>query len=164
MTRRATFSEAGIPPGGGAVPALATVPLTDLHHLPAAVRTRGACLAHGARVLWDGLDLDIAQGEFVAILGSNGSGKTSLLKVLLGEQQLTRGRAWIAGEPVRRGSTAVGYVPQRVAIDEGHDDPGKGSRPHGAGRPPLGSADRPGGIPSRRADTDRCAAHLRRRG
>lgn len=84
-----------------------------------AVRTVDAGLAYGDRVLWDGLDLDIAPGQFVAILGSNGSGKTSLLKVLLGEQRLTRGQAWIAGEPVRRGSTAVGYVPQKVSIDEG---------------------------------------------
>ena len=84
-----------------------------------AVRTRDAGLAYGDRVLWQGLDLDIAPGQFVAILGSNGSGKTSLLKVLLGEQQLTTGRAWIGGEPVRRGSTAVGYVPQKVSIDEG---------------------------------------------
>ncbi len=119
MTRRATLSEAGTPPGGGVVPSAGAAPLTDLRIRPAAVRTRDACLAYGDRVLWDGLDLDIAQGEFVAILGSNGSGKTSLLKVLLGEQHLTRGQAWIAGEPVRRGSTAVGYVPQRVAIDEG---------------------------------------------
>ncbi len=85
----------------------------------AAVRTRDASLAYGDRVLWEGLDLDVAPGQFVAILGSNGSGKTSLLKVLLGEQHLTRGQAWIGGEPVRRGSTAVGYVPQRVSIDEG---------------------------------------------
>jgi len=84
-----------------------------------AVRTRGAALAFGDRLLWEGLDLDIAPGQFVAILGSNGSGKTSLLKVLLGEQPLTHGQAWIGGEPVRRGSTAVGYVPQRIAIDEG---------------------------------------------
>ena len=84
-----------------------------------AVRTRDACLAYGDRVLWDGLDLDIEPGQFVAILGSNGSGKTSLLKVLLGEQPLTRGQAWIAGEPVTRGSTAVGYVPQKVSIDDG---------------------------------------------
>jgi zinc/manganese transport system ATP-binding protein len=83
------------------------------------VRTVGACLAYGNRVLWQGLDLDIEPGQFVAILGSNGSGKTSLLRVLLGEQQLTGGSAWIAGRPVARGSTAVGYVPQRIAIDAG---------------------------------------------
>ncbi len=86
---------------------------------PAAVRTRDAGLSYGDRVLWQGLDLDIAPGQFVAILGSNGSGKTSLLKVLLGEQQLTSGQAWIGGAPVSRGSTAVGYVPQKVSIDEG---------------------------------------------
>jgi zinc/manganese transport system ATP-binding protein len=84
-----------------------------------AVRTRDAGLSYGDRVLWQGLDLDIAPGQFVAILGSNGSGKTSLLKVLLGEQQLTKGQAWIGGAPVSRGSTAVGYVPQKVSIDEG---------------------------------------------
>ena len=84
-----------------------------------AVRTRDAALAFGDRVLWEGLNLDIAPGQFVAILGSNGSGKTSLLKVLLGEQPLTSGQAWIGGEPVRRGSTAVGYVPQKISIDEG---------------------------------------------
>jgi zinc/manganese transport system ATP-binding protein len=84
-----------------------------------AIRTRQAGLAFGSRVLWQGLDLDIAPGQFVAILGSNGSGKTSLLKVLLGEQPLTSGQAWVAGEPVSRGSTAVGYVPQKVSIDEG---------------------------------------------
>jgi len=87
--------------------------------VPAAVRTRDAALAYGDRVLWEGLNLDIAPGQFVAILGSNGSGKTSLLKVLLGEQPLTRGRAWIGGDPVRRGSTAVGYVPQKISIDDG---------------------------------------------
>lgn len=83
------------------------------------VSTRDASLSFGERVLWSGLNLDIAPGQFVAILGSNGSGKTSLIRVLLGEQPLSSGRAWIAGEPVQRGSTKVGYVPQKVSIDEG---------------------------------------------
>ncbi len=105
-----------VPTGTGEIP-----PRTgEVEAAPvSAVRTRDAALAYGDRVLWEGLNLDVAPGQFVAILGSNGSGKTSLLKVLLGEQSLTRGQAWIEGEPVRRGSTAVGYVPQRVSIDEG---------------------------------------------
>jgi zinc/manganese transport system ATP-binding protein len=77
------------------------------------VSLRGATLAYGRRVLWSGLDLDLCPGEFVAVLGPNGSGKTSLLRVLLGLQKLTSGRLEIAGGAERR----VGYIPQQRAID-----------------------------------------------
>ena len=64
-----------------------------------------------------GLDLDVAPGEFLAVLGPNGSGKTSLLRVLLGMQPLTSGTAEIAGQPVRRGDKRIGYIPQQRAFD-----------------------------------------------
>lgn len=78
-----------------------------------------ASLRYGSRTLWSDLDLRIDAGQFVAVLGANGAGKTSLLKVLLGEQLLNTGSARIGGKPVRRGSDAVGYVPQRLGIDSG---------------------------------------------
>ncbi len=81
------------------------------------VELNGAGLGYGSRTLWSDLDLKIEAGQFVAVLGANGAGKTSLLKVLLGEQHLRAGSARIAGSPVRRGSDVVGYVPQRVGID-----------------------------------------------
>jgi zinc/manganese transport system ATP-binding protein len=84
---------------------------------PPAVRLRGARLAYGPRVLWDALDLDIAPGEFLALLGPNGSGKTSLLRVLLGLQPLSAGTVAIFGRPVRRGNRTVGYIPQQRALD-----------------------------------------------
>lgn len=84
---------------------------------PAAVRLRGARLAYGSRVLWDSLDLDVAPGEFLALLGPNGSGKTSLLRVLLGVQPLSAGSAQIHGRPVHRGLRTVGYIPQQRALD-----------------------------------------------
>lgn len=82
-----------------------------------AVRLRGATLDYGRRPVWQDLDLDVAPGQFFAVLGGNGSGKTSLLRVLLGERALTSGQAWIGGRPVRRGSDRIGYVPQHVSVD-----------------------------------------------
>ena len=80
------------------------------------VGLRGASLQFGRRVLWQGLNLDIRPGEFLAVLGPNGSGKTSFLKVLLGLQELHSGEARLGGHPVERGSKAVGYIPQQKSF------------------------------------------------
>ncbi|UQX89622.1 ABC transporter ATP-binding protein [Jatrophihabitans telluris] len=72
----------------------------------------GGTLAFGDRVLWSELDLTVRPGEFIAILGANGSGKSSLMKAILGLTPLTSGRLEIAGSPPARGSRLIGYVPQ----------------------------------------------------
>jgi zinc/manganese transport system ATP-binding protein len=77
----------------------------------------GARLAFGDRVLWDELDLTVYAGEFIAVLGPNGTGKTSLLKVLLGQLPLTAGTVTVCGRPVKKGSEQIGYVPQHRASD-----------------------------------------------
>jgi zinc/manganese transport system ATP-binding protein len=77
----------------------------------------GASLAYGSRTLWSGLDLELVPGEFVAVLGANGSGKTSLMRVVLGLQPLSSGTVQVAGRPVRRGSDDIGYVPQQRRAD-----------------------------------------------
>jgi zinc/manganese transport system ATP-binding protein len=81
------------------------------------VRLRGASLAFGGRALWQNLDLTVAPGEFVAVLGPNGSGKTSLVKVLLGLTGLTSGSVEVCGAPPRRGSSVIGYIPQQKGFD-----------------------------------------------
>jgi zinc/manganese transport system ATP-binding protein len=79
----------------------------------------GARLAFGDRVLWDHLDLTVRAGEFVAVLGPNGTGKTSLLKVLLGQLPLTAGAVTVAGQRVAEGSERIGYVPQHRSVERG---------------------------------------------
>jgi zinc/manganese transport system ATP-binding protein len=80
---------------------------------------RNAGLAFDGRALWRDLDLDIAAGEFVAVLGPNGSGKSSLLKSILGLQPLSTGEITVLGEPAARGNDRVGYVPQQKLLEAG---------------------------------------------
>ena len=80
---------------------------------------RGAALGFGDRELWSGLDLDVQPGEFLAVLGPNGTGKTSLLKTILGEQRLSAGSIDFLGEPVRHGNRRIGYIPQQKLIESG---------------------------------------------
>ena len=51
------------------------------------------------------LSLSVAQGEFVAVVGSSGSGKSTLLHMLGGVDQPTEGKVWIQGEDIYTLST-----------------------------------------------------------
>ena len=82
------------------------------------VSFQGARLAFGPRVLWEGLNLGVQPGEFLAVLGPNGSGKTSFINTMLGTTALQSGRVLIDGRPVRRGSDLVGLIPQQRPIGD----------------------------------------------
>lgn len=103
------------------------------------VSITGARLAFGERVLWDHLDLCVSAGEFIAVLGPNGTGKTSLIKVLLGQVPLSAGTALIEGQPVRPGSDRIGYVPQRTRRGPRSEPVRRGYGPTRRRRPSLGA-------------------------
>lgn len=82
------------------------------------LRLRDAELTFGDRTLWSGLNLDVRRGEFIAVLGANGSGKSSLLKAILGVNALTSGEVQFRGGSARR-THGIGYIPQQRLADDG---------------------------------------------
>lgn len=83
-----------------------------LHERAPILQVSGAELRFGERVLWSGLDLEVYPGEFIAVLGANGSGKTGLLRAILGLQRLAAGSIRLNAE-----KPAIGYIPQHRAIE-----------------------------------------------
>ena len=53
----------------------------------------------GATLALSGVDLEVAAGEVLALVGENGAGKSTLMKVLSGAHQPDRGRMWLDGQP-----------------------------------------------------------------
>ncbi|HZL34325.1 MAG TPA: metal ABC transporter ATP-binding protein [Tepidisphaeraceae bacterium] len=83
------------------------------------VEIAGLEFAYGQQSVLHGINLSIAPGTTLGVIGPNGGGKTTLLRILLGLVRPTRGTVRIAGLPprqaVRRGDL-VGYLPQNPRV------------------------------------------------
>ncbi|QNE21741.1 metal ABC transporter ATP-binding protein [Kribbella qitaiheensis] len=75
----------------------------------------------GGRLVLRGVDLQIRQGEVVAVLGTNGSGKSTLIRTVVGLLPAVRGEVKLFGQAVPRFRQwhRVGYVPQRITAAGG---------------------------------------------
>ncbi|QDU72441.1 metal ABC transporter ATP-binding protein [Mucisphaera calidilacus] len=75
--------------------------------------------AHRAddRPILDDVSLTIAEGDFLGIIGPNGGGKTTLLKLMLGFLEPDAGEVRVFGVAPERGRGWIGYVPQHATID-----------------------------------------------
>jgi len=104
-------------------------------------------LGFGARTVLAGIDLTIRDNEFIGVLGPNGSGKTTMMRAILGLLPPRNGAIRVLGRPVARGNPAIGYMPQmRGALDQlrlsGWDFVASGVNGHRWGMPLLGRASR----------------------
>ena len=79
------------------------------------IRFKNATLGYGKTPILTKVDLDIHAGDFWGILGHNGSGKTTILKTMLGLIPSLRGE--FAGHGRNFGMPRFGYVPQKERLD-----------------------------------------------
>jgi ATP-binding cassette subfamily F protein uup len=79
---------------------------------PALISGKDLALAFGLRRVLDGATIAVSEGEKVGLVGRNGAGKTSLLRLLSDVEKPD------SGEISRRRQLRAGYLPQEFALDE----------------------------------------------
>ena len=80
---------------------------------------QSVCLTLSQRRILQDITLELKTGEFLGLIGPNGGGKTSLLRVILGVVVPTSGQiTW--HDPVSGGRPSIGYVPQRSQTDRNY--------------------------------------------
>ena len=69
------------------------------------------------RLILNGINLDVVKGDFIAVTGPNGGGKTTLLRILLKLISPTSGRVRYYIDGVETTSVHIGYLPQKYMLD-----------------------------------------------
>jgi ABC-type Mn2+/Zn2+ transport system ATPase subunit len=77
-----------------------------------ALAVRDATVELGQRRVLEGVSFEVERGEFAALFGPNGGGKTTLLRAALGLVPLQAGSIEVLGAPPGAAAAAVGYLPQ----------------------------------------------------
>jgi ABC-type multidrug transport system ATPase subunit len=119
--------------------------------------TRGLTKRFGKITAVDDVELNVREGDRYGLLGPNGSGKTTVVRMLLGLVFATRGEIELLGRPIPRRTTEV--LPQVGALVEGPSAYG-----HLPGRANLALLDAAGGGTSRRTRRRRIGEALERVG
>jgi zinc transport system ATP-binding protein len=70
--------------------------------------------AYGGEAVLEDVNLNVRQKDFMAVIGPNGGGKTTLLKLMLGLLAPAKGTVRVDGKPPQEASPCIGYVPQDV--------------------------------------------------
>lgn len=90
-------------------------------HEPAAIEVLGVHKHYGALHAVDGIDLHVARGEILGLIGHNGAGKSTLFKMILGLTPATSGEIRVGGSRVlgrdfRAARRHLGYLPENVVL------------------------------------------------
>lgn len=81
------------------------------------METRNATFSYGGAAVISDVTISIAEREYVCIVGPNGGGKTTLLKLIVGLLEPDSGEIRVMGLPPRRARQMIGYMPQHSMVD-----------------------------------------------
>lgn len=81
------------------------------------VEINNVSFAYNGEIALQDVSLEIRQGDFMAMIGPNGGGKTTLLKLILGLLKPDKGSIRVTGKSTQKAQASIGYVPQDVHIN-----------------------------------------------
>jgi zinc transport system ATP-binding protein len=81
------------------------------------IQIQNVWFAYNGKTVLQDVSLNIQRGDFIAMIGPNGGGKTTLLKLMLGLLRPDQGSIKVLGGPTEKASHHIGYVPQDVHIN-----------------------------------------------
>ncbi len=81
------------------------------------IQIQNVWFAYNGKTVLQDVSLNIQPGDFIAMIGPNGGGKTTLLKLMLGLLRPDQGSIKVLGGPTEKASHHIGYVPQDVHIN-----------------------------------------------
>lgn len=82
------------------------------------IKIKNLWFSYDSQVILEDVNLTIRQGEFIAVIGPNGGGKTTLVKLILGILKPQRGEITVMGKPPQAVARRMGYVPQNTNISK----------------------------------------------
>ncbi len=82
------------------------------------IEVRDLWFSFGGQPVLKEVSLTVHPGDFLAVIGPNGGGKTTLLKLMLGHLAPNQGTVRVFGHPPREVVSRIGYVPQEITINK----------------------------------------------
>ncbi len=78
------------------------------------IEVKNLSYSYGKTKVLEDINLEVNEGDFLAIIGPNGGGKTTFIKLLLGLREIQKGSIKIFGKSPKEARTLIGYLPQYI--------------------------------------------------
>jgi zinc transport system ATP-binding protein len=90
--------------------------MANIDHNKNIIELRGVSFAYGEELALENINLAIHQGDYLGVVGPNGGGKTTMLKIMLGLLKPQSGEVLLFGQPIGKFKEwwRIGYVPQKA--------------------------------------------------